>query len=98
MSMTRWAWAARQRRRGRHRNVLFILWGCGFPLKIGRWQDFFGGLHFIPTLCHTNILLMLAVKLLPAAALLAASLGILSCNQGGAKNSAYRDLNKNGKM
>lgn len=52
---------------------------------------------------------MLAVKLLPAGALLLAMLGIISCNQGSSEATgssgrkaadgyAYRDLNKNGKL
>jgi len=44
---------------------------------------------------------MPAAKLLPAAALLAATLGFFSCNSGNSSASgapAYRDLNKNGKM
>ena len=43
-------------------------------------------------------MLMLAAKLLPAAALLSATLGLLSCNPGGSNARTYRDLNKNGKM
>jgi beta-glucosidase len=41
---------------------------------------------------------MLATKLLPAAALLSATLGFLSCNSGGSMAPSFRDLNKNGKM
>ncbi|HEY4338140.1 MAG TPA: glycoside hydrolase family 3 N-terminal domain-containing protein [Puia sp.] len=41
---------------------------------------------------------MLAIKLLPAAALLSATLGFLSCNSGGSMAPSFRDLNKNGKM
>jgi beta-glucosidase len=41
---------------------------------------------------------MLAAKLLPAAALLSATLGILSCHSGASTAPGFRDLNKNGKM
>ncbi|HEY4109139.1 glycoside hydrolase family 3 protein [Puia sp.] len=41
---------------------------------------------------------MPAAKLLPAAALLTLTLGILSCNQINTAANKYRDLNKNGKM